>query len=220
MLRTLRGHTLNVLCVAWQPGGPLLASGSADGSTLLWDTRSGSPSPAASLPHASAQSHPQSQNEAMVNDLVFSSTDSQLLASCCGRCVAWHDVRMGHRLATLADGQALVRRLALSADGRVLAACSDDNVVRVWDVATGLIKCSRANVSPWSLAFSPDGATLAYASTDNAINLWKWGGGQPGGLQSPDVVRALGHSGAVRGLAYHPEGSLLASCSWDGFLSF
>jgi WD40 repeat protein len=40
-LHTLEGHNSFVRCVAWHPGGRLLASCSADGSVRLWDAASG-----------------------------------------------------------------------------------------------------------------------------------------------------------------------------------
>ncbi|MYB01834.1 hypothetical protein F4X90_19475, partial [Candidatus Poribacteria bacterium] len=37
LLRTLTGHTARVDSVSFSPGGQMLASGSGDGTVLLWN---------------------------------------------------------------------------------------------------------------------------------------------------------------------------------------
>jgi WD40 repeat protein len=39
LARTLRGHSAEVLCVAFAPGGRMLASGGADRDIFLWEVR-------------------------------------------------------------------------------------------------------------------------------------------------------------------------------------
>ena len=55
-----------------------------------------------------------------------------------------------------------------------LASGSDDNTVRLWDVATGCsLRAFEGHTScVTSVAFSPDGLTLASASDDGTIRLW------------------------------------------------
>jgi WD40 repeat protein len=67
-----------------------------------------------------------------------------------------------------------VQSVAFSPDGSTLVSgCSDDKI-RVWDVATGVLRATleghkdRVN----SVAFSPDGLTLASGSCDHTIRLW------------------------------------------------
>jgi hypothetical protein len=71
-----------------------------------------------------------------------------------------------------------VRRLALSPDGRLLAAGDTNGNVHLWGLAEGkvLARIVVGRLSPDSraaLVFSPDGRTLATLGDDTAILLWK-----------------------------------------------
>jgi len=62
----------------------------------------------------------------------------------------------------------------LSPDGRLLATCSYDRQVNLWEVATGkLIRTlSGHNGAVFEVTFSPDGSVLASASADGTIKIW------------------------------------------------
>ncbi|KZV95429.1 WD40 repeat-like protein [Exidia glandulosa HHB12029] len=105
-----------------------------------------------------------------------------------------------------------VNEVAISPDGRLLASCSDDRTVGLWDAETG-----NAVGEPmlghtsyvYSVAFSPDGTHIASGSYDETIRIWSC-------ETRATVVEPLhGHTRGILSVAYSPDGSLIVSGSWD-----
>ncbi len=108
-----------------------------------------------------------------------------------------------------------VSDLAYSPDGsRLITAGSLDNTAIVWDLADGraLRSLPGDGSGVWSVAWSPDGHTVALGLNGGHIQLWD--------LDSPEgqgpSIDLLRHAGWVSGVAFSPDGSLLASVSGDG----
>jgi len=103
-----------------------------------------------------------------------------------------------------------VSTVAFSPDGRMLASGSDDNTIKLWDVATGqelrTLTGHARQVS--SVAFSSDGRTLASGSADKTIKLWDAATGQ-------ELRTLAGHADEVDSVAFSPDGRTLASGSAD-----
>jgi general transcriptional corepressor TUP1 len=81
-----------------------------------------------------------------------------------------------------------VTTVAISPDGRYVAAGSLDKSVRVWDSSTGhllerLDGPDGHKDSVYSVAFSPDGRNLVSGSLDKTIKMWELHA--PKGLPGP-----------------------------------
>lgn len=101
-----------------------------------------------------------------------------------------------------------IKSVAFSVDSRWLASAGGDNIVKIWEVATGREVRTLFTGDVWDVAFSPDGRFLASGSMDNTVKLWEVGTGR--------LVRMMtGHSRLVTTVAFSPDGRLLASGSWD-----
>ena len=103
-----------------------------------------------------------------------------------------------------------VASVVFSPDGRRVLSGSEDNTLRLWEVATGrLIRVFKGHSSSvTSVAFSHDGAHVLSGSWDKTVKLWDATTGQ--------LLRTFkGHSSAVTSVAFSPDGSGVLSGSED-----
>ncbi len=124
------------------------------------------------------------------------------------------DVEKRKTITTLGKREDAIISAEFSPDGRFLASRTA-NGVEMWDVATKEVRLSEAdeeNVTP--AVFSPDGSILAltrYESSTygNHIVLWDAETGER-------VASQLGHHDGVYNVTFSPDGTRLASNSFDG----
>ena len=157
---TLKGHTDNIIALAFTSNGKTLASGSDDKTIRLWDVSTGT--------------QMSSLRSGKVRALAFS-IDGKILASI-GNSVniqLW-DTATGSQLKSLIGQNGNVFVLVFSPDDNILASGSRDGVIEMWDISTGRQLESLKGHTYWidELVFSSDGKTLASGSSDGAIFIW------------------------------------------------
>jgi len=124
--------------------------------------------------------------------------------------------------ATLTGHSDQVNAVAMHPEGKLVATGGSDQMVIVFDVATGRPQRTLAGqfvqygqtvqAGPVnSLAFSRDGEVLATGTQSGMVRLWRM-------RDATEQAVLTGHTGAVHGVAIHPDGSRIASAGADGLI--
>lgn len=168
---TLAGHEGTVNSVSYSPHGHLLASVSADGTTRIWDMRTGE----------EIMTPLRCDNDAVCS--VSISPDGKSVASGTeGGIVGIWSLADAHiDVQRLSGHSAAVSSVQYSPSGFYLASASMDNTVCLWSIETyKQVVTLRGHIDKvHALAFSPDSLTLATGSEDCTIRLWDVATGEP-----------------------------------------
>jgi WD40 repeat protein/serine/threonine protein kinase len=186
-------HNGQVHAVAITPDGKLLASAGRDATLRVWDLATGD------LRHL-LTGHGNGVHSVAI------SPDSTLIASGGEDNTVrfWNPVTGAEAHPPLATASP-VRQVAFAPQGALLATAESNGTVTLWQIPGGKVLHSFPN-SPlcWCVAFHPKSAILAAGFSDGAIHLWDISKGIP-------MATLRGHTAAVRGVAFHPNGETLAS---------
>ncbi|MFO0893232.1 MAG: protein kinase, partial [Isosphaeraceae bacterium] len=203
LLHTLRGHTQNLMGLAFSPDGATIASvsgswlavaqaASRPGELILWDARTG-----AMLRQAQGHAGP-------LTGLAYDPTGALIATSSWDCTVKLWGARSCELRRTLSGHQDWVLAVAFSPDGTRLASAGADGAIRLWD--------PRSNEEPYTLrghtknvtclTFSPDGRRLASGSSDQTVKLWDAATRR----ESTNWRRA---DGPIARIAFFPDGQRL-----------
>ena len=151
--------------IGFSPDGRLLASGSADGTTVIWDA------------HTGARIELLADEGKTVRDLSFSPDSSFLAtASSDGAVRVWR-IHGGDRFFFLAGHSSPVTRVAFAPRGASLVSTSEDRTARIWPIrgfdagrTVALLAGSTAAVT--AAAYAPVGRRVVTAGDDGRLRVW------------------------------------------------
>jgi WD40 repeat protein/serine/threonine protein kinase len=202
-----RPHGTPVYGVTFSPDGKTVAMNSSRGGLRAWDAATGELSP--KCPGEQVVWGAMSRAYA---GAAFSPDGTRVAYWSGGGGVGWWDMSKGVRLDTWPYEPYGVNHVALSRDGRYVAAAGRDGRVLLWETQAGPPRAPRdlkghtAEVT--AVAFSPDGRRLASASTDGTVKVWD-------AARDPQPLVFTGFMHQPGRVAFSPDGDRLATLDYD-----
>jgi WD40 repeat protein len=203
-IKAMIGHEKPVNTVAFSASGLFLASGSDDKTIRLWHVQKRF-CITALVGHAGP-----------VTGVVYSPAESILASASEDGTVRLWNAKERQPLNVLGAHDGPASDVAFSPDGRLVASAGLDHTVRLWDAANRAERRELA-VIPASdgvrqVVFSPNGALVAAALEGNGMILVS--------VAKKEILASIFYAdyntNCVRGLAFTPDGTLLAMASLDG----
>jgi len=217
---SLSGHSDRVWHVAWSHAGTLLGSCGGDKSIRFWrlapDAAGGrwqSAGSALSEAHMrTVRSLAWAPSDRLLAAASFDATVSVWRKPCDGDAVDDADWQL---VATLEGHENEVKSAAWSADGQLLATCSRDKSVWLWELdddddfqCVDVLQAHSQDVK--CVTWHPTGPLLASSSYDDSVRLFRQELGD-----WTNHATLTGHSSTVWCVAFDPTGCKLASVSDD-----
>jgi WD40 repeat protein len=209
----LRGHTDNVLALAFSPSGRWLASAGKDHSVRLWDLS------ALQGQHLGRPPLVLTGHTDRITGIAWTAKGDRLAsASFDGTVGLWDTSQLAQEkvalIARLQGHAEAVRAVAFHPHGTVLASGGQDRTIRLWQAsdgkAQGAFAAAEHQVS--ALAFSPDGQLVVAGNftppKPKHLTIFGYPSGKPHLLFS-------GHDNLVVAAAFHPSGRWLATGGGD-----
>jgi WD40 repeat protein len=192
----LGSHAGGVLDFKWMRDGRHLATaGRKDKTVQIWDVESGSSQT------LTVHSH-------IITALTSAPSGTLAAATGNGQILVWDSPQA--RMRVLNSGADSLLLLALSPDGRSLAAQGSTGPIRLWDMKQGGPPRVFESATNWknALIFSADGQWLAAGGKDGKARLWEVASGR---------LRVLtGAMSPVASVDFSPDGQWLAVGNHDG----
>jgi FOG: WD40 repeat len=209
-----------IMRVAFMKDGEHLLSGTRAGQVTLWNIRTGEAVRSVTLP-AGPNGRPR-----QVDLLAVAQNGRVAAASSTSHTVyLWkpqgddspsrtknHENAELVALTTAPAHTRALTALALSPDGQTLATGSEDQMVILWDIATGTIRHRMAGHGGtiWTLTFTPDSRSLASGGGDTRVMLWDVATGR-------ETLQLPNGNTSVASLSFTEDGTQLRGVS-DGHL--
>ena len=183
-LKIQSGHSEMVTSVDFSFDGRLIVTGSADGTTLLWDAESG------------AEIRKFTQHTRSVNSVRFAPNSYLVLTGSSDETARLWDAEYDAQIQVFRGHSGAVTSVAFSQNGEFLLTGGEDQTARMWrmnsGVEVGFFVGHTGAVS--SVALSPSGEVVVTASiADGSVRWWS--------VSTGKELRRLNHSGRAVSLS-------------------
>jgi WD40 repeat protein len=203
-------HTSPLLGCRFDPSGQFVFAGAQDNSIVRWHLDSGKKTLLTG-------------HKSWVRALAFATKDKLLVSGdYAGRLLAWPtDAEEPKPAWSVEAHRGWVRALAVSPDGKTLASCGNDHLVKLWSIPEGklLSELSGHDCHVYNVAFHPDGKHLVSADLKGIVQVWNLTASRererPERQFDAKVLHKYDPSfradiGGIRSMAFSADGSLLA----------
>ena len=198
-------HTSPLVGCRIDPSGRFVFAGAQDNAVVRWETATGKKVLLAG-------------HKSWVRALAFAPGGLLYSADYAGRILAWPvDAAAPVPRQTIVAHRGFVRALAVSPDGRTLASCGNDHLVKLWSVPAGKLVRTLAGHAchVYNVAFHPDGRSLVSADLKGVVKVWDLAKGETTRTLDAKVLHKydpvfMADHGGVRSMAFSADGTLLA----------
>ncbi|KAL3767481.1 hypothetical protein ACHAW5_006210 [Stephanodiscus triporus] len=199
----LSGHKGSVYCLAYDPQGEVLCSGSFDSTCLLWKAGGKCENLNMLSGHKNA-----------ILDVCFTNDSEKIITASADYNLGVYDVISGERIKRFMGHSGIVNAVDVSSEGSASLAvsASDDCTCRLWDTRVrGETGRFEDKYQLTSVAYANDGNTVYTGGIDNCITAWDV-------RQMHKLMTMKGHTDTITCLALNRKGTHLLSNSMDGTL--
>lgn len=199
----LSGHKGSVYCLAYDPLGEVLCSGSFDSTCLLWKASGKCENLNVLTGHKNA-----------ILDLCFTNDSEKIITASADYNLGVYDSTTGERIKRFMGHSGIVNAVDVCREGSASLAvsASDDCTARLWDTRVrGEVGCFEDEYQITAVAYGNDGNNVYTAGIDNCVNAWDV-------RRMHKSMTMKGHTDTITSLALNPKGTHLLSNSMDGTL--
>jgi len=214
---TLQADQYSIQQIAVSPNQQTLATLDSTGTVRLWALKTQTVEQVLQIGVAKPVSVASKESSPAFKGAIAFTSDGKLVTNSQAGGIQIWSVESGKLLQTLDNGQRESTHLALSPDGKWLAAAAGDSAkrisqgnrtLRIWQISSGKLYLKLPQTDAiHSLVFSPNGQFLAVASGTTAT-LWQ--------MQTGRQKYQLSHATIVNQAVFSPDGTLLATAADDG----